>query len=226
MPTILIIEDEVNVSSFIKRGLEEEGFSTVPAFDGETGYSLACSREFDAVVLDVILPKMNGIEVCRRIRNELGYSLPILMLTALGSTEDIVTGLDAGADDYLSKPFKFKELLARIKVMLRRKDNANSLKTYHFADLMLDTATKTVTRSGKEIKVTSKEFRLLEFLMKNPGRVLSRTTILENVWDNNVYPSTNIVEVYMNYLRNKIDKGFPVNLIHTLIGMGYVLKEE
>jgi two-component system, OmpR family, copper resistance phosphate regulon response regulator CusR len=226
MSRILVIEDEVNVSSFIKRGLEEEGFSTETAYDGAMGLNLACSQEFDAIILDVILPRINGIEVCQRIRKEIGYAVPILMLTALGSTEDIIKGLEAGADDYLSKPFKFKELLARINVMLRRRDNATSLKTYHFADIILDTGTKTVTRSGTEIKLTSKEFRLLEFFMKNPGRVLSRTAILENVWDNNVYPSTNIVEVYVNYLRNKIDKGFPVNLIHTLIGMGYVLKEE
>ncbi|MGA2822677.1 MAG: response regulator transcription factor [Bacteroidales bacterium] len=226
MPKILIIEDEVNVSSFIKKGLEEEGFITESAFDGEIGLNLACTHEFDAIILDVILPRMNGIEVCQRIRKEMGYSVPILMLTALGSTDDIIKGLETGADDYLSKPFKFRELIARINVMLRRKDTADFLKIYQFSDLSLDTRTKSVTRSGREIKLTSKEFRLLEFFMKNPGRVLSRTSILENVWDSNVDPNTNIVEVYVNYLRNKIDKGYQVNLIHTLIGMGYVLKEE
>jgi two-component system, OmpR family, copper resistance phosphate regulon response regulator CusR len=225
MPRILIIEDEMNVSSFIKRGFEEEGYTSETAFDGAMGLNLACTQEFDAIILDVILPLMNGIEVCQRIRKEMGYSVPILMLTALGSTDDIIKGLEAGADDYLSKPFKFKELLARITVMLRRKDHAGSLPVYHFADLVLDTRTKILTRAGKEIVLTSKEFRLMEFFLKNPGRVLSRTSILENVWDNNVYPSTNIVEVYVNYLRNKIDKGFPVTLIHTMIGMGYVLKE-
>jgi DNA-binding response OmpR family regulator len=148
------------------------------------------------------------------------------MLTALGGTDDVVKGLEAGADDYLSKPFKFRELTARINVMLRRKDNLDFHKSYHFSDLSLDTQTKTVTRSGKEIKLTTKEFRLLELFMKNPGRVLSRTIILENVWDSNFDPYTNIVDVYVNYLRNKIDKGHDAKLVHTLIGMGYVLKEE
>jgi two-component system copper resistance phosphate regulon response regulator CusR len=226
MPRILIIEDEVNVSSFIKRGLEEEGFMTETAFDGAMGLNLACNQEFDVIVLDVILPVMNGIEVCQRIRKEMGHNVPILMLTALGSTDDVVKGLESGADDYLAKPFKFRELVARIRVMIRRKDLSGVHKIYQFADLSLDTLTKTVTRSGKEIKLTTKEFRLLEFFMKNPGRVLSRTILLENVWDSNVDPNTNIVEVYINYLRNKITKGNQDSLIQTLIGMGYVLKEK
>jgi DNA-binding response OmpR family regulator len=156
----------------------------------------------------------------------MGYAVPIIMLTALGNTDDIVNGLNTGANDYLVKPFKFKELLARINVLLRPKNNRLAPKIYQFADIKLDTSTKTVTRSGKVIKLTSKEFRLLEFFMANPYMVLSRTTILENVWDSNVDSNTNVVEVYVNYLRNKIDKGFKTTLIHTLIGMGYVLKEE
>jgi DNA-binding response OmpR family regulator len=226
MANILVVEDEVNVSSFIKKGLEEEGHSIEVAFDGAMGLSLACSKEYDVIVLDVVLPQLNGLEVCKRYRSNQGYSVPILMLTALSSTDDVVTGLQTGADDYLVKPFAFKELLARINVILRRKGLTYTAKIYEFADLNLNTETKTVTRSGVSISLTSKEFRLLEFLISNPRRVLSRTSILENVWDANSDFNTNVVDVYMNYLRNKVDKGFPVKLIHTVIGMGYVLKEE
>jgi two-component system, OmpR family, copper resistance phosphate regulon response regulator CusR len=226
MANILVIEDEVNVSSFIKKGLDEEGHHADVAYDGAMGLSLACSREYDVIVLDIILPQMNGIEVCRRYRDNQGYAVPILMLTALGTTDDVVKGLESGADDYLVKPFAFKELLARINVMLRRKGIGYSAKSYKIADLVLDTETKTVTRSGTKISLTTKEFRLLEYLISNPHRVLSRTSILENVWDANIDFNTNIVEVYINYVRNKVDKDFPVKLIHTVIGMGYVLKEE
>jgi DNA-binding response OmpR family regulator len=226
MANILVIEDEINVSSFIKRGLEEEGHYIDVAYDGAMGLSLACSKEYDAIVLDVVLPQMNGIEVCLRYRKEMGFSIPIIMLTALSTTDDIVKGLEAGADDYLLKPFKFKELLARINALLRRKGIGHTSKKYLFADLVLDTDTKAVTRSSQPIDLTSKEFRLLEFFMANPNRVLSRTTLLENVWDKNVDLNTNIVDVYVNYLRNKLDKGIQVKLIHTVIGMGYVLKEE
>lgn len=226
MANILVIEDEVNVSSFIKKGLEEAGFYAELAFDGAMGFSLACSKEYDIIILDIVLPQMNGIEVCQRYRKEMGFVIPILMLTALSTTDDIVKGLEAGADDYLVKPFKFKELLARINVMLRRCNVGYTSKKYLFADLSLDTDKKTVFRSGLNIELTSKEFRLLEFFMSNPYRVLSRTTILENVWDRNIDFNTNIVDVYVNYLRNKMDKNFQVKLIHTVIGMGYVLKEE
>jgi len=227
MANILVIEDEVNVSSFIKKGLEEEGHSADAAYDGAMGLSLSCSKEYDIIILDVILPQMNGIEVCQRYRKVMGQNAAsILMLTALGSTDNIVDGLDAGADDYLVKPFKFKELLARINVMLRRRNIGHASKVYEFADLKLDTESKSISRSGQPIQLTSKEYHLLEFFMANPGRVLSRTSILENVWDNNVDLNTNIVEVYVNYLRNKIDKGFDKKLLHTLIGMGYVLREQ
>lgn len=226
MANILLVEDEVNVSSFIKKGLEEEGHSIDVAFDGAMGLSLACSKEYDAIILDVILPQMNGLEVCKRYRDNQGYSVPILMLTALSTTDDIVKGLQTGADDYLVKPFAFRELLARVNVILRRKGLGYASKSYEFADLILNTETKTVKRSGINISLTSKEYRLLEFLISNPQRVLSRTSILENVWDANIDFNTNVVEVYINYLRNKVDKGFPVKLIHTVIGMGYVLKEE
>ena len=225
MAAILLVEDETNVASFIKRGLEEEGFLVDVAYDGAMGLSLACSREYDLLILDVILPQMNGTEVCKRYRENQGFAVPVIMLTALGTTEDIVKGLEFGADDYLVKPFVFRELVARVNVLLRRKGTGFPAKSSEFADLVLNTEKKTVTRAGKNISLTTKEFRLLELLISNPQRVFSRTSILENVWDANFDFNTNIVEVYINYLRNKIDKGFPVKLIHTVIGMGYVLKE-
>lgn len=226
MANILVVEDEVNVSSFIKKGLEEKGHNIDVAFDGAMGLSLACSREYDVIILDVILPQMNGLEMCRRYRGNMGYAVPVIMLTALGTTDDVVNGLEIGADDYLTKPFMFDELIARINVVLRRKGMGYTAKIYEFADLTLNTETMTVTRSGKNISLTTKEFRLLELLMANQLRVLSRTHIIENVWDANIDMNTNVVEVYINYLRNKVDKGFQVKLIHTVIGMGYVLKEE
>ncbi|MCX6221220.1 MAG: response regulator transcription factor [Bacteroidia bacterium] len=226
MANFLVIEDEVNVSSFIKRGLEEEGHKVDVAFDGAMGLSIACHNEYDLIILDLILPQINGIEFCRRFRTTIGYAVPIIMLTALGSSDDIVKGLNTGADDYLVKPFKFKELLARINSLLRRKNLGNFTEKYKFADIVMDTETRTVTRSGQKLQLTSKEYRLLEFFLANPGRVLSRTTILESVWDKNVDLNTNIVEVYINYLRKKVETGFNSKLIHTVIGMGYVLKEE
>ncbi len=226
MATILVVEDEVNVSSFIKKGLEEEGYNVELAYDGQTGLSLAINKEYDLIILDVILPQINGLEVCRKIRDIHGYNLPIIMLTALITTDDIVKGLDSGADDYLIKPFKFKELLARINAMLRRKNQAGISKTYKISDVVLDTETKTVTRGGKHIQLTSKEFRLLELLMANHRKVLSRTSIFEHIWDTNHDSGTNIVEVYIKYLRDKIDKDFETKLIHTVIGMGYVFKEN
>lgn len=226
MPNLLVIEDEFNVSSFIKKGFEEEGYAVDVAYDGATGVKLALTREYDVVVLDVVLPQMNGLEVCRKIREVYGYKLPILMLTALGSSDDIIKGLEIGADDYLVKPFKFKELLTRVKVSLRRGTMGTVSKVYDIAGVELNVDTKTVIRDGRVITLTSKEFYLLEFLMANHRRVLSRTTILEKVWDTNHDLGTNIVEVYIKYLRNKIDKDFDKKLIHTVIGMGYVFKEE
>jgi len=225
MAGILLVEDEVNVSSFIRKGLEEEGHHVDVAFDGAMGLSLACSRDYDLIILDGILPQMNGRDVCRKYRENCGYDVPVMMLTALGSTEDIVTGLETGSDDYLVKPFVFRELVARVNALLRRKGKGYTAKTYEFEGIMLNTDRKTVTRDGKHISLTSKEFRLLELLISNPRRVFSRTSILEQVWDASFDFNTNIVEVYISYLRNKVDKGFPVKLIHTVIGMGYVLKE-
>lgn len=197
------------------------------AFDGVNGLELLKQKEIDLVVLDIILPGIDGLEVARRIR-EFGYdSLPIIMLTALGTTENIVKGLDSGADDYLLKPFKFKELLARIRARTRNKDiSINSNQILIMEDLELDMDAKTVKRAENEIKLTSTEFRLLEYLLKNRNRVLSRIDILENVWDINFNMGTNVVDVYVNYLRNKVDKNFDTKLIHTVIGMGYILKVQ
>ncbi len=224
MAKILVIEDEVNVSSFLKKGLEEEGHIIDVAFDGAIGLNLACTREYDLIILDIVLPQINGLEVCRIYRDNCGFSVPIIMLTALGTTDDVVKGLQTGADDYIAKPFKYKELSARINVILRRKGYKEVAKSYVYADLIMDNETKNVTRAGKNISLTLKEFRLLELLLSNPQRVLTRAFILENLWGSNIDFNTNVVEVYINYLRNKVDKGFSVKLIHTVIGMGYVLK--
>lgn len=224
---ILVIEDEPNVAAFISQGLQESGYKVFVAYDGANGLELLKQKEIDLVVLDIILPGMDGREVAKKIRN-LGYSaLPIIMLTALGTTENIVKGLDAGADDYLLKPFKFKELLARIRARTRTIGvPINEEQVLMIADLELDGDAKQVKRAGSEIKLTSTEFRLLEYLLKNRNRVLSRMDILENVWDINFNLGTNVVDVYVNYLRNKIDKKYDTKLIHTVIGMGYILKEE
>lgn len=226
MPRVLVVEDEVNVSSFIRKGLEEEGFTVDVAFDGATGTNLALTREYDIILLDVVLPQLNGLEICRKIRERHGYSVPVIMLTALSTSDDVVNGLETGADDYISKPFRFKELLARVNAALRRKGTSALSKVYKFADLELDTETKTATRSGKIIQLTSREFRLLEYFMANPRKVLSRTSIFDQVWDSNQDMGTNIVEVYVKYLRDKVDKDFDQKLIHTVIGMGYVMREE
>jgi DNA-binding response OmpR family regulator len=223
MSRILLIEDEVNVSAFIKRGLEEQSHQVDVAYDGATGKSLALQKEYDVIILDVILPNANGWEVCKSIRS-LKINTPILMLSALGTTEDTVKGLDLGADDYLTKPFKFNELTARIRALDRRRHSAQE-PALALADLRVDTAAKKVTRAGREITLTWREFKLLEYLIRNKGRVLSRIQLMENVWEVDFDLGTNVVEVYVNYLRNKIDKPFPTKLIHTVIGMGYVMKE-
>jgi DNA-binding response OmpR family regulator len=226
MAKILVIEDEVNVTAFLKKGLEENGHTIDVAYDGVMGLHLASTSEYDLMILDIILPQMNGLDVCKKYRENRGFSVPIIMLTALGTTEDIVKGLQTGADDYLVKPFKFVELSARIDVILRRKNSKDYIRIYKFADLTLDMETKNVTRAGKNITLTLKEFRLLEYLLSHKERIISRTSILENVWDTNTDYNTNVVEVYINYLRNKVDKGFSEKLIHTVVGMGYVLKTQ
>lgn len=226
MKNILLIEDEQNVSSFIKKGLEEENYSVYVVYDGQTGLEVLYQNLIDVIILDIILPGINGFEVCHNIRQKGYQEVPILMLTALGSTENVVRGLDMGADDYLVKPFKFKELLARVKALGRRKNLTIPVhRQMSIADLILDLDAKMVSRAGLEIKLTSTEYRLLEYLLINQRRVVSRVDILENVWDINFDMGTNVVDVYINYLRNKIDKGFEPKLIQTVIGMGYVLKE-
>ena len=223
---ILVIEDEHNVATFIKQGLLEADYEVFLAYEGEQGIELLRNKEIDLIILDIILPKMDGREVARKIRG-LGYEdVPIIMLTALGNTENVVKGLDSGADDYLVKPFKFKELLARIRALTRRNGYAlTTVQNLVLQDLELDTDAKTVKRAGQEISLTSTEFRLLEFLLKNKNRVLSRIDILENVWDINFNMGTNVVDVYVNYLRNKIDRNYNSKLIQTVIGMGYVIKD-
>ncbi len=226
---ILVVEDEQKVAAFLKNGLEEQGHSVDVAYDGLMGEKLALQKDYHVILLDVILPLANGLDVCRRIR-EVRPSVPILMLTALGTTDDKVTGFDAGADDYLVKPFEFKELLARIKALGKRAMPVNAVedrvKTLRVGDLQLDLDKKVAIREGNIIQLTAKEFALLEFLMRNKGRVLSRPEIAERVWEVTFDTGTNVVEVYMNILRKKIDKDFSTRLIHTRIGLGYVMQEE
>jgi len=222
---ILLIEDEVHVSAFIKKGLEEEGFHVDVAFDGYTGNKLALQEVYDVILLDIILPQVNGLEVCRMLREE-KIETPILMLTALGSTDNIVTGLKTGADDYLVKPFKFKELLARIDALIRRNQNRIINPVFKFAGLELNDSTKEVKRNGKVIKLTAREFSLLQYFINNLGIVKSRMQIMESVWGNTYDNNSNVVDVYVNYLRNKIDKDYSSKLIHTVTGMGYIFKED
>jgi DNA-binding response OmpR family regulator len=212
-----LIEDEVNVSAFIKKGLEEESFHVEVAFDGYTGKKLAIQETYDIIILDIILPQINGLELCRMLREE-KIETPILMLSALGSTDNIVTGLKTGADDYLIKPFKFKELLARIDALIRRTQNRTINPIFNFAGLELNDFSKEVRRNGQLIKLTAREFSLLQYFFNNIGIVKSRTQILDSVWGN-------VVDVYVNYLRNKVDKDFSPKLIHTITGMGYIFKE-
>lgn len=222
---LLIIEDEQDIAAFLKKGLEENGHETQLAYDGEMGLRLAASVPYDVILLDIILPKLNGLEVCKKLRQELGFTNPIIMLTALGATDDVVDGLNIGADDYLVKPIKFKELLARLMALNRRKDFSVTNNVLQVGDLMLNQDTKEVHREGELINLTAKEFNLLAYLMRNKGRVLSRIDILENVWEINFDLGTNVIDVYMNYLRKKVDKQFETKLLHTVVGMGYVIKE-
>jgi len=218
---ILVVEDEPKVAGFIKKGLEEEAYAVDVAADGEEGLYMATSNAYDAVILDLMLPKKNGIEVMREVRAA-GMNVPVLMLTARDTLEDKVFGLDAGADDYLTKPFAFKELLARLRSLLRRgKAEITMLKV---DDLTLDPATRKVKRGDEEIILTAKEFSLLEHMMRNVGKPLSRTNLSEHVWDINFDRMTNVVDVYINFLRNKVDKGFEKKLIQTVRGVGYMLK--
>ncbi|MCE7923737.1 MAG: DNA-binding response regulator [Haliscomenobacteraceae bacterium CHB4] len=221
---ILLIEDEVKTINSLRQGLEEYNWIVDTATDGDKGLRLALENQYDVVVSDIIMPGLNGLDICRQLREE-GIKTPVLLLSALGHTDDKVTGLEAGADDYLSKPFEFREFLARVKALARRPATPlRSENTLKFADLEQNLDAKTVRRGGKEILLTPREFDLLEFFLRNPGRVLSKTEIAEKVWDLDFDTGTNVIEVYVNYLRNKVDKGFEPKLIHTQFGQGYVLK--
>lgn len=222
---ILLVEDEAAVVSVIQRGLTEAGSQVSVALDGTTGLAMARAHDFDIILLDIMLPGLNGIEICKQLRAE-GVKTPILMLTALGSTENVVTGLDSGADDYLTKPFKLTELAARIRALGRRNTLSKNENVVTIGGLTLNTATKAAARDGKVISLTATEYKLLEFFMRNANRVLSRVEILENVWDINFNLGTNVVDVYVNYLRKKIDKNYDTPLIHTMVGMGYMLKQS
>ncbi len=222
---VLLVEDESSVISLIKRGLSEQGATVSVALDGSTGLKMAREHNFDVVLLDIMLPGINGLEICRQLRKE-SIETPILMLTALGSTENVVTGLDSGADDYMTKPFKLSELYARVRALGRRNTANKNDSTIILGDMVLNIATKTAVRAGTEINLTATEYKLLEFFMRNPNRVLSRMEILENVWDINFNLGTNVVDVYVNYLRKKIDKNYDTPLIHTLVGMGYMMKQS
>ncbi len=220
---ILLVEDEKNVAAFIRKGLEEEYYTLDVAEDGNEGLLVATSNEYDLIVLDIMLPGINGIELCRRLR-EKGIKAPILMLTAIDSVSSKVEGLESGADDYLTKPFAFSELLARIKALLRR--TLESVSELSLEDLRMDLLSRRVFRADKEIVLTPKEFSLLEYLLRNRGRVLSRTQMIENIWGYSFDPNSNVVDVHIKFLREKIDAGFPKKLIHTVRGAGYILKVE
>jgi DNA-binding response OmpR family regulator len=223
---ILIIEDEVKVVNFLKMGLSEAGYEVEAAFDGQMGYRLAVGKTFDLIILDVILPFMNGFEVARKIR-EKNVGVPILMLTALGTTDDKLDGFNAGADDYLVKPFEFKELIARIKALSKRTAAGYMAGSFlQVADLELDLNKKSARRGDRSIDLTAKEYTLLEFLMRNKGRVVSRAEIAEKVWEITFDTGTNIVDVYINLLRKKVDKDFNFKLIQTRIGLGYTIDSE
>lgn len=233
MKKIVLIEDESSVVSFIKKGLQEFGFEISVAFDGSTGIKLVDENDFDLIILDIMLPDINGLEVCKEIRKK-NKTVPILFLTALDSSENIVLGLESGGDDYLVKPFKFIELVARIKSLLRRSNQntdsesneiENDENIFRFADLTVNDYTKKVSRNGAEISLTSTEYKLLLYFLNNPEKVISRSEILEAVWGVNYELGTNVVDVYVNYLRKKLDSQDDNKIIHTVIGMGYVLKK-
>lgn len=223
---ILVVEDEPKLASFVKKGLEEQSCEVYVALDGQAGLTMALNNAYDVIILDVNLPKMNGFDVVQSLRQG-RIATPVLMLTAMGLMDDKLKGFEAGADDYLVKPFEFRELMARLRALAKRSTDAglpnNVLKV---ADLELDLDEKVARRGEKRIELTAKEFGLLDYLMRNRGRVVSRADIAEKVWDIHFDTGTNVIDVYVNFLRKKVDKDFSHKLIHTVIGMGYMLKEE
>lgn len=224
---VLIIEDEPNVISFVRRGLMEAGHEVSVAMDGTTALLMIEATPPDVILLDIMIPGINGIDLCRKLRDK-KIQTPVIMLTALGTSENIVAGLETGADDYIVKPFKFSELLARISAVTRRisRNGGDDTGEIVIDDLVIDTRGKLVTRGQERIMLTAKEYKLLEFLALNRGRVFSRVEIMERVWDINFDTNTNVVDVYINYLRRKIDNTGSGKIIHTVVGMGYVLREE
>lgn len=223
---LLLIEDEPKIAAFIQKGLNENGYDITTAYDGKVGLGMALQGEYDTIILDVMLPLIDGLELCKTIRQK-GINTPILMLTALGTIDDKVRGLQQGADDYLVKPFHFKELIARIQALARRQNlHTMGNNELHIADLVLNRNSKIVCRDNREIVLTAKEYALLEMFMQNTNRILSRNEIAEHVWDYDFDSASNVIDVYINYLRNKIEKGFSSKLIHTVVGMGYIMKEQ
>jgi DNA-binding response OmpR family regulator len=221
---ILIVEDDAHIASLINRTLHEAGYETYIALDGKMATGLFDKLRPRLVITDLVMPELGGRELCRYIRGK-DTGTPVLMLTALGGTDDVVQGLDAGADDYMVKPFRLPELLARVRALLRRADQTGLRPVSTAADLTLDHESKEVRRNNEPIKLTATEFRLLEFLIRHKGRLKTRMEILDEVWGMHFDPGTNVVDVYVNYLRNKIDKPFDKKLIHTQVGLGFILKE-
>ncbi|MDH6312135.1 DNA-binding response OmpR family regulator [Parabacteroides sp. PFB2-10] len=223
MASILLVEDEINISSFIERGLQEFGHTVTVANNGLSGWELLRKETYQLLIFDIIMPGMTGIELCRQYRKAYGFQTPVIMLTALGTTEDIVNGLDAGADDYLVKPFSFQVLVARVNAMLRRTGVDVSL-PLAYAGLSLNRETRRAIRDGQSIDLTVREYRLLEYLIMHAGEAVSREALIREVWDKEPDRNMNVVDVYVNYLRGKVDKGFRNKLIHTVSGVGYRLE--
>ena len=224
---ILIVEDDLRIAQNISKGLEEKGYKTEIAYDGQIGLKLGLTNNFDLILLDLNLPALNGYEVCQQIRAR-NAQIPIIMLTALGETEDKIEGFEHGADDYIVKPFDLRELVARIQVFLKRRSSGTeeTVNILTVADLEMNLDSKLVTRQGTAIELTPKEFSLLEYLIRNKNKIVSKEEIAHKIWDNNANQSLNVIEVYINFLRKKIDKDFTTRLIYTKTGMGYILKED
>lgn len=227
MSHILVIEDDIRVAELLQRSLQDQNFTVDLAYDGYMGKKLALQKKYHLIITDVILPKINGIDLCKELKRTLPHT-PVIMLTALGTTDDKVEGFDAGADDYLVKPFELRELYVRIRALLKRFENSSERSSHilKYADLEIDLNLKKFKRAGQEIHLTPKEFNLMQFMMENPERVLSRTEISEKVWDTHFDTGTNFIDVYINYLRKKIEHDVNNKLIHTKSGMGFILKKN
>lgn len=226
MKRILLAEDEENIADFVCRGLECFGFNVDRTGRGDEAWEKLRENDYDLALLDIRMPGMTGLEVCRRLRQERDFTMPVLMLTALDTTDDIVLGLQAGADDYMVKPFKFTELLARINALLRRAESCRQTASLMCGDLSIDAATHKARRQDTEVELSTKEYRLLEYFLRHEGQTLTRRQLLRDVWDKDFDTNTNIVDVYVSYLRQKIDEGFEQKLIHTIVGVGYCFGRE